>query len=654
VEKTTGRYSKGKTMTLFKQIALLVSIIFLVLLLIIVLNDLTRTSSFQQGQMQTTAQDMATMLGIAISNLPEGDDQATLEVLFNAVFDSGYYTQIELEAVDGQVIHQKSQDLDVAGVPDWFLRLVPLEPARGTTQVMKGWTQLGQLNLVIHPGFAYSTMYQALVSALRWFALSFVISMILLWLVLRYLLKPLQQVRAQADAIHLNKFVQQKKIPTTVELKSVVEAMNLMVAKVQSIFDDQEKTLSRYQQLLYRDKLTNLGNRRYLLDQLQQSMSEETSLHGCMAIIKIVDFEQLRDRHGYEVSDNLIRILADLLRQTHVDHEAERISRFNEDEFAFLSATDESAVTGYIRVLFDLFQTLAEKEPNLAEVKLLAGICDLQVGGEIGNILSSIDYCLSQANTNGPFSIERQLSANLDLPQGKMQWRSWLESILQAKQLFLVGQLAMDNEGSPIQRELFIRARNQQDQIVPASAFMPMASSLGMSLDIDKEVFRLVTSNQDIDRKTPLAINLSAAFFELAEAQEEFDQLLSDCQQVDTRLCFEASHHVLNQHPVMRANVSERVRRHQHQFGIDNLDLGQSLQLLQSGQFDYVKINAKTLYGMSRDDMPAGYQALRTITDTLDIRIIAVAVDSQKVFDELKSLGIDLMQGNFLDSPTAI
>jgi diguanylate cyclase (GGDEF)-like protein len=641
-------------MTLFKQIALLISTMFLVLLLIIVLNDLTRTSSFQQGQLQTTAQDMATTLGIAISNLPEGDDQATLEVLFNAVFDSGYYTKIELVGVDGQVIHQKSQDLDVAGVPDWFLRLVPLEPASGTTQVMAGWTQLGQLNLVIHPGFAYSTMYQALESALRWFALLFVISMILLWLVLRYLLKPLQRVQAQADAIHINKFVQQKDIPTTIELKSVVKAMNLMVAKVQSIFDDQEKTLSRYQQLLYRDKLTNLGNRRYLLDQLQQSLSEETSLHGCMAIIKIVDFEQLRDRHGYEVSDNLIRILADLLRQTHVDHEAERISRFNEDEFAFLSATDESAVTGYIRVLFDLFQTLVKKEPHLAEVKLLAGICDLQVGGETGNILSSIDYCLAQANTRGPYSIERQLSANLDLPQGKMQWRSWLESILQEKQLFLVGQLAMGNDGSPLHRELFIRARNQQDQIVPASAFMPMASSLGMSLDIDKEVFRLVTSNQDIDRKVPLAINLSAAFFELAEAQEEFDQLLSDCQQADTRLCIEASHHVLNQHPVMLAKVSDRVRRHQHQFGIDNLDLGQSLQLLQSGQFDYVKINAKTLYGMSREDMPAGYQALRTITDTLDIRIIAVAVDSQKVFDELKSLGIDIMQGNFLDSPTAI
>jgi hypothetical protein len=251
------------------------------------------------------------------------------------------------------------------------------------------------------------------------------------------------------------------------------------------------------------------------------------------------------------LSDNLVRILADLLRQTQADHGAEKISRFNEDEFAFLSTADESAVTDFVRQLFDDFHELIQKEPDLAEVKLLAGICDLEVGGETGDVLSSIDYCLSLANTRGPFSIELQQSTNLDLPQGKMQWRSWLESVLQSNQLFLVGQLAISNERIPIHRELFVRARNQKDQIVPASAFMPMASSLGMSLDIDREVFRLVASNQDIDRKIPLAINLSAAFFELAEAQDEFDQLLRDCEQSSTRLCIEASHHVLNQHPIM-------------------------------------------------------------------------------------------------------
>lgn len=641
-------------MTLFKQIALLVSAVFLVLILIIVFNDLARTGKFQQGQMQTTAQDMATTLGIAISNLPDGDDPATLEVLFNAVFDSGYYTRIELIGVDGETIHRKSQALNIENVPDWFLGLVPLESARGSTQVMKGWTQLGQLELEIHPGFAYSTMYQALVAALKWFALLFVLSLLILWLVLRYLLEPLQKVKQQAEAIHSNQFVTQQKIPATVELRSVVEAMNLMVSKVKSIFDDQERTLERYQQLLYRDKLTNLGNRRYLLDQLQQSISEEAGLHGCMAIVKIVDFEQLRDHRGYEVSDNLVRILADLLSQTHAGQEADRVSRFNEDEFAFLAAADESAVEDFIHAAFDRFRELIQREPELAEVQLLAGISDLESGGNIGAVLSSIDYCLSQARTRGPYSVGRKLASGIDLPQGKMQWRGWFESVLENRQLFLVGQLAIGADENAIQRELFVRARNDQGQVVPASAFMPMAASLGMSLDIDREVFRLVTENPKLDRQTPLALNLSAAFFELAEAQPDFEQLLDSSAQSHTRLCIEASHYVLNQHPLMCAKVSERVRSYQHRFGIDNLDLGQSLQLLQSGQFDYVKINASTLHEMGRDDISAGYQALRTITDTLDIDIIAVAVDSEQVFGELKALGIDNMQGNFFGSPEAV
>ena len=640
-------------MTLFKQIALLVSTVFLVLISIIVFNDLARTGNFQQGQMQTTAQDMATTLGVAISNLPDGADPATLEVLFNAVFDSGYYTRIELVGVDGETIHQKSQSLDIEGVPEWFLELVPLEPARGSTQVMQGWSQLGQLNLEIHPGFAYSTIYQALVSALRWLALLLVVSMLILWLVLRYLLEPLQRVKQQAEAIHSNQFVQQQKIPATVELAAVVEAMNLMVSKVKSIFDEQEKTLERYQQLLYRDKLTNLGNRRYLLDQLQQSISEDAGLHGCMAIVKIVDFEHLRDHRGYEVSDNLVRILADLLRQPHAGHDVDRVSRFNEDEFAFLAAADESAVDEFLQALFAAFRELIAAERGLVDVQLVAGICDLE-SGDIGSVLSNIDYCLSQAGNRGPFSIEHRPSGGIDLPQGKMQWRNWLESLIAEKQLFLVGQLAIGEDEQPIQRELFVRARNARGQVVPASAFMPMAASLGMSLDIDREVFRLVSANPELDRGTPLALNLSAAFFELAEAQPDFEQLLESCDESGARLCIEASHYVLNQHPVMCAKISERVRQHQHRFGIDNLDLAQPLQLLQSGQFDYVKINAGTLHEMGRDEMSAGYQALRTITDTLDIDIIAVAVDSQQVFDELRALGINAMQGNYFGSPEAV
>ena len=639
-------------MTLFKQIALLVSLIFLLLAGIIIANDFKRTGVFLQGQLQTTAQDMATTLGIAISNSAAEADAPGLEVLFNSVFDSGYYSSIRLVSVDGQVIHQKSQQIELEGVPQWFVKMVPLQAAQGSTQVMKGWTQLGTLTLTLHPGYAYSGLYAALVSTLKWFALIFIGAIALLWLMLKTVLRPLQKVREQADSIARNQFVQQDKIPATEELKSVVVAMNRMVSKVQGVFNDQQSTLSRYQQLLYKDKVTGLGNRRYMMDQLQQAMAEQSSFHGCLAVIRLVNYDQLRERHGYEVSDRVLQQLSELMTQTHAGFSAQTSARLNDDEFALLIAADEDSVVQFVKALYQQASEIEGYDAIREDAWLVAAVAALEVDQSLGDLLSGIDFCLSQALSEGPFSIEQRVSNTLQLPQGKMQWRHWLDDVLQSNRLFLVGQMALDDNKVAVQKELFIRTRNEQQQVIPASAFMPMASGLGMAIEIDKAVFKLINDSETLGQEgVPLAINLSAAFFERAEAHEEFDQLLSHSRQHGLPLYIEASHHILLQHAEMCLQVSERVKKFGQQFGIDNLDPGQSLQLLQAARFDYVKINALTLTELGSDDMASAFQALKTLTETLDIQIIAVAVDSQQIFDQLTTLGIKVMQGNFLNRP---
>jgi len=643
-------------MTLFKQINLSISTLFGVLLLIVLVSDLSRAAMLQQERLHDSARNMVETLSTTLgNNYPaSGESSSSLGALLGAAAENGRPASIEFVATDGSRLRREQAQAGVDETPGWFMTLVPLQAATASLPVTRDGIELGQLNVALQPGLAYRSLYRELISSMLWKMTILAAAMLVMWLLLRHFMQPLERVKRHAEAIHNNQFRQEDFIPPTTELQTVTEAMNLMVSRVQGIFDEQERTLSRYQQLLYRDKITNLGNRRYLLEQLQQSISEESNLFNCMAIIKIVDFDQLREQQGYEVYNKLIKILAELLRKAHTGRNADRLSRFNEDEFAFLSAADEEAAVGFIETLFEDFQQRIADEQELANVRLVAGICNLQSDDEIGQSLARIDYCLSQAIVRGPFSIEHQVATSVDLPQGKMQWRSWLESKLESHEFFLVGQLAISNERIPIQRELFIRTRNDRDQVVPASAFMPMAASLGMSMDIDKEVFRLIMSNTELDRRIPLAVNLSAAFFELAEAQEDFNRLLSECQQKETRLCVEASHYALNQFPVMCSQISQRVRAHGHRFGIDNLDFGQSLHLLQSGQFDYVKINAGILHEMIQGEMTASFQALRTLGDTLDILVIAVAVDSQQVYNDLSELGIENMQGNFLGEPETI
>ena len=634
-------------MTLFKQITLSISTLFVILMLIVLASDLSRAGRLQQVQLHSTAQDTAAMLGAAIGRLPGTDLAATIAALIEATLDRGYYQRIEFLAADGLSIEQRI-DPAVERVPAWFTNLMALQPETASIPVTRGGSALGRLNVEVHPGAAYGILYQQSRSLLLWSLALLVAGLALIWMLVRHLMNPLQRLQRQADAIHRNQFVEDDFEPPTAELRSVAGAMNLMVTRVQGIFEEQERTLSRYRQLLYRDQLTNLGNRRYLLEQLQQSMSENSNQFNCMALIKILDYEQLREQHGYEACNELIQIVAELLRKAHAGHSASRLSRFNEDEFAFLGATDGNAASEFLEALFEQFRRQVGRVPDLTGARLVAGVCNIQADDEVSRILARVDYSLSQASSRGPFSIEQQIAANLDLPQGKMQWRGWLETVISKQRLFLVGQLAVSNDRIPIQRELFVRARGDGDQVVPAAVFIPMAASLGMSLDIDRAVFRLITSAAQLDRRIPLAINLSAAFFELAEAQEDFNRLLEHCRQTDTRLCIEASHNALMRSPAMCSQVSERVRSYGHSFGIDNLDFGQSLQLLQSGEFDYVKVNARVLHDLVENEMTASYQALRTIGDTLDLRIIAVAVDSQQVHDRLRDLGIENMQGNLL------
>ncbi|MFW2373069.1 MAG: LapD/MoxY N-terminal periplasmic domain-containing protein [Gammaproteobacteria bacterium] len=634
-------------MTLFKQVALLVSLVFLLLAFITTITDYRRTAEFVETQLQSVAQDMATTLGVTISN-SINDDKATLETLFNAVFDSGYYSRIELIATDGTLIHKKQQYLQSEGVPLWFVALVPLQPANGSTQVMKGWQPMGQLSVTLHPGLSYVTMYENLMATLLWFSLLFCLGLAVLWYLLHLLLAPLDKVKHQADAIHKNQFVQQDVLPKTLELRSVVEAMNSMVAKVKQVFDDQERTLGRYQDLLYVDSLTGLGNKKYVLFQLDRRQAEDASYHGSLAVIRIQGLQPYRDKYGYEKAEQIISMLANIFKQQFEQTGYQQIAHLKDDEFALLGADDAESTRLQIIKLFNEYKSQAGIQ-NLAEsLTLNGGITNFHSGRKVSDVFAEVDFALTQASAAGPYNIKEMVTTHLVLPQGKMQWRNFLEQVLSRDELYLVGQLVMDSEGSAIQQEVYVRIKDENEQTVPAGLFMPMAMSLGLGSEIDKAVFKRIREISLKHSDIPVALNLTPSFFIHADAYEEFNHLMSFLKQHSVGLCVEVSHHVVIQYSTVCVQVAERVRRAGNSFGVDNLDLASSLQVLQSVRPDYVKINAKSLYDMTTEEIPAAYQALRTLVDTMDISLIAVAVDSQELYDHLKQLGVDGMQGNLL------
>jgi len=638
-------------MTMFKQIAIVVSLVFVIFVGIVMATSLSQYREIVSGQLQTAAQDMVTTLGIAIGNSAYSMDQPAYETLFNAVFDSGYYSSINLVSPEGSMIQSKSRQLAVEGVPDWFVAAVPIDPATASTQVMQGWTQIGVLKLTLHPGYVYYGLYENLKNALLWFVLLFTAAMVLLWLLLHFLLKPLIKVKQQADAIYANRFVKQTMVPHTAELRVVVSAMNRMVDKVHSLFDDQERALSRYQKLLYEDRLTGLSNRQHFMSLLESAHSSEAEFHCRVAVIKILNYESIREHYGYEKSDKVVKTLAALLKERVNLHENFQIARLSMDEFALIIPADQKAVAEFVDAVFADFKASTDIDEMQHDIALVAGISDVNVGRGISQTLADTDFALAQAEACGAYSIKEAQTSGLDLPQGKSQWRNWLENCIEHHKFYLVRQNVVDSAGETIHQEVFIRLKNDKNETVPAGMFMPMANALNLGESLDRVVFGLIKEASTKSSEIPIALNLTASVFSHADALVAFHQLLVFFKEKSLGLCVEASHTILEKYPAMCVQVADSVREAGHRFGIDNLNITRSIHELRMVRPDYIKINATTLFDMTQSELPAGFDALLTMTRTMDIELIAVGVDNEEIHDHLKELGIAVMQGNLLAAP---
>jgi diguanylate cyclase (GGDEF)-like protein len=96
------------------------------------------------------------------------------------------------------------------------------------------------------------------------------------------------------------------------------------------------KLEDQVRQLAFHDALTNLPNRRLLLDRLTQTMalSKRTGRHAALMFLDLDNFKPLNDSHGHEVGDLLLIEVA--VRLTGCMREIDTVARFGGDEFVVM------------------------------------------------------------------------------------------------------------------------------------------------------------------------------------------------------------------------------------------------------------------------------------------------------------------------------
>lgn len=114
---------------------------------------------------------------------------------------------------------------------------------------------------------------------------------------------------------------------------------NGCIEKLMGITEDiteRKRAEEQVRQLAFYDSLTQLPNRRLLLDRLGQTMaaSKRSRVYGALMFLDLDNFKALNDRHGHDVGDLLLIEAAQ--RITGCLREMDTVARFGGDEFVVM------------------------------------------------------------------------------------------------------------------------------------------------------------------------------------------------------------------------------------------------------------------------------------------------------------------------------
>lgn len=299
-------------MTLFKQIAILLSVFLLIILSTVLVLNFQSANNSVQKRLFEDAKNTASSLSLSLGSA--NGDITMMSTMINANFDSGNYQFISLEDIEGEVLYNRETETQNIDVPSWFFNIVDIKAPVARANVSAGWSPVGILNVQSDVSYAYMQLYSILKNLVISFAILAFIGLVLLNLLIHAVLKPLKQVQLQAEAVARNEFITQTNIPKTKEFKDVVIGMNNMVHKVKVMFDKGNEELKRQKELEYIDPDTKLRNRKYLIDKLPEYLKiDASSKGGINMMIAFSGVVEANEKIGHRDVDKLFVTMADIL-----------------------------------------------------------------------------------------------------------------------------------------------------------------------------------------------------------------------------------------------------------------------------------------------------------------------------------------------------
>jgi diguanylate cyclase (GGDEF)-like protein len=184
--------------------------------------------------------------------------------------------------------------------------------------------------------------------------------------------------------------------------KTTISAVYLN-EELQDEMEHHLETKKQLEQMASQDSLTQLPNRRALVERLEMMVSEAKRYdHQVTAMfIDLDDFKQINDQFGHDAGDGVLREVARRLKG--LIRESDMVARYGGDEFVFISANGVDAHDGLApRILEALAKPIVLAEGSVMTTYGSIGIAQFPENGDSSeSLISAADEAMYEVKKTG-------------------------------------------------------------------------------------------------------------------------------------------------------------------------------------------------------------------------------------------------------------
>lgn len=427
-----------------------------------------------------------------------------------------------------------------------------------------------------------------------------------------------------------------------------------------------KKTERKLHYTAFYNQLTNLPNRQFLKEKLQEAINLSRAVKEYIFALLFLDinrFKVINDSLGHIFGDKVLAEMANRLKNAlPSEYTAVYIGA---DEFAIFME-NINGVEDTIKV--------ARTVQQIFQKPFLIDGYELFLNASIGIALNTIDYAepehiLCDADTamsyaknhsrgKGGYKVFDSSMHSKKLRQLTLETK--LRKTIENEELLVYYQPIVSLKNNYLEGfEALVRWHDKEHGMISPVEFIPMAEETGLIIPLGSWVLKeackqLSYWHQHFSNSSlTISVNASGEQFSQSNLIEEIDNILKETGLKSSNLKLEITESVLIDNADLAQKILLQLRERNIKVSIDDFGTGySSLSYLHRFPSDILKIDQSFVRRIGKaNDNSAIIRTIISMAHELDLGLIAEGIETIEQLEFLKSLGCQSGQGYFFSKP---